>query len=62
MIAVELHADAGGARRYAEALMRRGILVKETHGHILRIMPPLVITRAEIEDAVPHFEAVLMGR
>ena len=61
MIAVELHAEAGGARRYAEALMARGILVKETHGNILRIMPPLVITRDQIDEALPQFEAVLMG-
>jgi ornithine--oxo-acid transaminase len=59
MIAVELEADAGGARSYAEALMARGILVKETHGHILRIMPPLVITRDQIDEALPAFRAVL---
>ena len=45
MLAVELHPDAGGARRYCEALKRRGILCKETHDHTIRISPPLVITR-----------------
>lgn len=59
MIAVELYPDAGGARAYAEALMARGILCKETHGHILRIMPPLIITRDQIDEALPHFSAVL---
>jgi ornithine--oxo-acid transaminase len=61
MIAVELHPDAGGARGYAEELMRRGILCKETHGSILRIMPPLVITREQIDEAMPVFQAVLTG-
>ncbi len=61
MIAVELQPDAGGARRSAEALMRRGILCKETHGNILRIMPPLVITREQIDEALPAFRAVLTG-
>ncbi len=61
MIAVELHPEAGGARRLCEALMRRGILCKETHGHILRIMPPLIITRDQIDEAMPQFRAVLMG-
>lgn len=61
MIAVELDHAAGGARRYSEALMRRGILVKETHGHILRIMPPLIITKDQIDEALPQFEAVLVG-
>jgi ornithine--oxo-acid transaminase len=59
MIAVELQPDAGGARSYAEALMRRGILVKETHTHILRIMPPLVITKDQIDEALSTFGAVL---
>lgn len=61
MIAVELHPQAGGARRCAEALMGRGILCKETHGHTLRIMPPLIITKDQIDEAMPHFEAVLSG-
>jgi ornithine--oxo-acid transaminase len=61
MIAVELQSDAGGARRSAEALMRRGILCKETHGNILRIMPALVITQEQIDEALPVFRAVLMG-
>jgi ornithine--oxo-acid transaminase len=61
MIAVEFHPDAGGARHYAEALMGCGILCKETHGHILRIMPPLVITRGQIDEVLPQFEDVLKG-
>jgi ornithine--oxo-acid transaminase len=61
MIAVELNPDAGGARADAEALMRRGVLCKETHGSILRIMPPLVITKDEIDEALPVFSAVLAG-
>lgn len=61
MIAVELYPTAGGARRIAEALMTRDILCKETHGNTLRIMPPLVITRAQIDEALPHIAAVLSG-
>ena len=59
MVAVELHPQAGGARRTCEALMRRGILCKETHGHTLRIMPPLIITREQIDAAMVEFKAVL---
>ncbi|GAA0545850.1 ornithine--oxo-acid transaminase [Rhizomicrobium palustre] len=61
MIAVELHPEAGGARRHCEALANRGILCKETHSHTLRIMPPLIVTQDQIDEAMPHFEAVLMG-
>jgi ornithine--oxo-acid transaminase len=49
MIAVELHADAGGARRVCEALQRRGLLAKETHDHTIRIAPPLILTDAQAD-------------
>jgi len=61
MLAVELHTHAGGARRMCEALMARGILCKETHGNILRIMPPLIITQRQLDDALPEFRDVLRG-
>lgn len=56
-IGVELHVPA---RRFAEALRDRGILVKETHKTVLRFAPPLVITREEIDWAVERIEEVLM--
>ena len=58
MVAFDLHAHAGGARRYCEALMRRGVLCKETHGDTIRIAPPLIITRAQIDEAMEQFSAV----
>jgi ornithine--oxo-acid transaminase len=61
MVAVELKPEAGGARRYCEALQRRGVLCKETHGHTLRIAPPLVITKMQIDEAMEHFSTVLAG-
>ena len=61
MVAVELRPEAGGARRYCEALKERGLLCKETHGHTLRITPPLVITAAQVDAALVEFEAVFAG-
>jgi ornithine--oxo-acid transaminase len=61
MIAVELHPEAGGARRYCEALQARGLLCKETHDHTIRIAPPLVITAGEVDWALEQFAAVLGG-
>jgi ornithine--oxo-acid transaminase len=61
MVAVELHPEAGGARHYCEALMRKGILCKETHGNTLRIMPPLIVTEGQIGEALEQFRAVLSG-
>lgn len=59
-IGVELKQEAGGARRFCEALMQRGILCKETHQHIIRFAPPLVITQEEIDWALERIEDVLM--
>jgi ornithine--oxo-acid transaminase len=47
------------ARRFCEALAERGILCKETHKTVMRFAPPLVITKAEIDWALTHIEAVL---
>lgn len=54
-IAIELR---GPARPVCEALMREGLLCKETHDRILRVAPPLVIARDEIDWAVARFAAV----
>lgn len=59
MIAVELHADAGGARRVCEALQGRGLLAKETHDHTIRIAPPLILTDAQADWIVDQFAAIL---
>lgn len=58
-IGVELHPEAGGARRFCEALMARGLLCKETHQHVIRFAPPLVIQKDDIDWALEHIEAVL---
>ncbi|WP_112662626.1 ornithine--oxo-acid transaminase [Microvirga flavescens] len=59
MLAVELHPEAGGARRYCEALRQRGILVKDTHVNTIRIAPPLVVTKDQVDWASGQIEAVL---
>lgn len=59
-IGVELHEASGGARRFCEALAERGILCKETHTHVIRFAPPLVIKKEEIDEALRHINDVLM--
>lgn len=59
MLAIELHPQAGGAWQYCERLRDRGLLVKDTHGHTLRIAPPLVITRDEVDYACEILAGVL---
>jgi ornithine--oxo-acid transaminase len=59
LIGVELTKVAGGARRYCEQLMDRGILCKETHEDVIRFAPPLVITREQIDGVMTHVRTVL---
>src|SRR6202048_2037465 len=59
MLAIELHPEAGGARRYCEALQVRGILAKDTHQHTIRIAPPLVISSDQVDWALERIEATL---
>ncbi len=60
MIGVELHPQAGGARRFCEALQERGVLAKETHHNIIRFAPPLIITREQVDWAIERIRPVLM--
>jgi ornithine--oxo-acid transaminase len=59
MLAVELHPEAGAARRYCEALRASGIFAKDTHGHTIRIAPPLVITNDQVDWALERIGAAL---
>jgi ornithine--oxo-acid transaminase len=59
-IGVELKPEAKGARRFCEALMKKGILCKETHENVIRFAPPLVIKQEEIDWALVRIEEVLM--
>jgi ornithine--oxo-acid transaminase len=58
-IGIELNSPA---RPYCEALKEEGILCKETHDRVIRVAPPLVITREEIDWAFPRIERVILGK
>jgi ornithine--oxo-acid transaminase len=60
LIGVEIKPEAGGARKYCEALKDEGILAKETHQHIIRFAPPLIIDRPTIDWAVDKIRKVLL--
>ncbi|MGD2125318.1 MAG: ornithine--oxo-acid transaminase [Desulfobacteraceae bacterium] len=59
MIGIELVPEAGGARPFCEKLMSKGLLCKETHEHTLRIAPPLIIQKEEVDWALERIEWVL---
>ena len=58
MIGMELLPEAGGARQYCEKLKEKGLLCKETHNHIIRFAPPLVIEKDEIDWAMDKIAGV----
>jgi ornithine--oxo-acid transaminase len=60
LIGVELKHELGGARRFAEVLRDKGILVKETHVHIIRLAPPLIIDKETVDWMLPILQEVLL--
>jgi ornithine--oxo-acid transaminase len=59
LVGIELKKEAGGARRFCEALQNHGILAKETHQDVIRLAPPLIISRETIDWALPIIRDVL---
>ena len=59
LIGVELHKEAGGARRFCEALQEEGLLCKETHENVIRFAPPLVIQQDDINWAFERIKKIL---
>jgi len=59
LIGVELVPEAGGARKFCEALLEKGLLCKETHENVIRFAPPLIIQQNEIDWALERIREVL---
>lgn len=58
-IGIEIDSHKASAREVCEHLMAHGILSKETHETVVRLAPPLVITREQIDWAVERINLVL---
>ena len=58
-IGVEINDALGSARDVCVTLMDRGLLSKETHEKVVRLAPPLIISRSEIDWAVMQIREVL---
>jgi ornithine--oxo-acid transaminase len=59
LVGVELYPEAGGARRYCEAMAKQRLLCKETHDNVIRFAPPLVITKKDIDWAFLRIKKVI---
>ena len=62
LIGAELYDEAGGARRFCEALQKEGLLCKETHENVIRFSPPLVVKKDELDWALKKIEKILFKR
>lgn len=58
-VGIEVDPSRANARQICEDLMERGLLSKETHETVVRLAPPLVITREQIDWAVQQIADVL---
>ena len=58
-IGIDLVPGAGSARAACERLMDRGILAKDTHRQTIRLAPPLVVERSDLEWALEQVVDVL---
>lgn len=56
---VDVDPRLGTGRQVCERLVARGVLAKDTHGSTIRLAPPLVVTRDELDIAVDALVAVL---
>jgi ornithine--oxo-acid transaminase len=57
-IGIELNRPA---RPFCETLKQRGVLCKETHASVIRLAPPLMISREDLDWGLGHIRAVLEG-
>ena len=58
-IGVEIDPEVGSAREVCERLMKRGLLSKETHQTVVRLAPPLIVTREQLDWAASQIRTVL---
>lgn len=59
LIGLELVEEQGIGRRFCEAMLKEGVLCKDTRDNVVRFAPPLVIKRVDIDWALERIERVL---
>ncbi|HET7609223.1 MAG TPA: ornithine--oxo-acid transaminase [Gammaproteobacteria bacterium] len=59
LVGIEIKSASGSARAYCERLLERGVLAKDTHEQVVRLAPPLIVERAELDWLVEQLRAVL---
>ncbi|MFI1155992.1 ornithine--oxo-acid transaminase [Streptomyces sioyaensis] len=58
---VDINPSRGTGRSVSEQLMKRGVLVKDTHGATIRLAPPLMISKEDLDWGLDQLRGVLEG-
>jgi ornithine--oxo-acid transaminase len=59
LVGIEIDPHVASAREVCEGLMVEGVLTKDTHGTVVRLAPPLVVTRGQLDHTVACLSRVL---
>lgn len=62
LIGIELMKESGGARHFSEELLNEGMLCKETQKTVLRLAPPLIINKEQIDMALQKIKKVFKAQ
>jgi ornithine--oxo-acid transaminase len=58
MIGIDIDPAAGTAKDFCKKLQKEGVLCKDTHVQTIRMAPPLIISRADLDLALERIEKV----
>lgn len=58
---IGIEVNNGDAMGYCRKMLDLGILANDSHGHTIRVSPPLIITEQEIDYICERLEKVLVG-
>jgi ornithine--oxo-acid transaminase len=56
---IEITRASGSARSFAEKLLDRGVLCKDTHEQVIRLAPPLIVQKDQLDWLVEQLRFVL---
>ena len=56
---IEVAREAGTAREFSERLIERGVLCKDTHEQVIRLAPPLIVQKEQLDLLVEQLKSAL---
>jgi ornithine--oxo-acid transaminase len=59
LLGLEIEPASGTAREFCERLLERGVLAKDTHAQVIRLAPPLIVQKDQLDWLVEQLDAVL---